>query len=401
MRVLVALFVFLPSLARASGFELVEQSPAGVAMVGAQTAVADSPSAIFYNPAGMAFQRGLAVEAGTIVLRSDVNVHAPDGTPNGGGTMALPAVYLVSRLGPHFGAGIGVFSNFAEHLGYPEAYAALHPGFVQSFSFRTTTIAPSVAFRPFPWIALGLGIDFVPASLDLTVGGPVGTLSPVAMSGVGFGANVGLLVEPVKRWLKLAATYRGAIDLDLSGSAYGAFVSSTTVPLPHNFTFAASSRPLEALTIDVEAHVTLSSDFHSLSIDLKDPKDPKSKTTLAVDTNQRDAWGVRGGGEYRFLDGKMRARLGLGWDQTPVRRGWLGPLTPDSQRVVVGAGLGGTLGNLSVDLGYSAQIVLSRTSSNPVPGMTSYDALRHLIALSVTVRLPNVGPRVDLPEYKH
>src|SRR5947209_8231058 len=110
MRVAIALVVILPSLAHAGGFELIEQSPAGVATVGAQTAIADSPAAIFYNPAGLTFQRGVAVEAGVLVMRTDVGVHAPDGTPNGSGTLGLPMVYLTSRLGPHFGAGIGVFS---------------------------------------------------------------------------------------------------------------------------------------------------------------------------------------------------------------------------------------------------------------------------------------------------
>jgi long-subunit fatty acid transport protein len=222
------------------------------------------------------------------------------------------------------------------------------------------------------------------------------------MSGVGFGANVGVVVQLVRRWLRFGASYRGAIDLDLTGSGFGTLSAKTTLPMPHNLSLALSSNPLPALTLDVESHVTLSSDFPSLDIKFNDSSNPKAApTAVSLQTNQRDTWGLRAGGEYRFFDGKLRARLGLGWDQTPVRRGWLGPLTPDNQRVVVGAGLGGTFGDVSVDAGYSAQIVLQRTSSYPVPGMASFDAVYHLVGLTVSVRLPGVGPRVDVPEFKH
>jgi long-chain fatty acid transport protein len=401
MRHLALALVLLPSLARAGGFEIIEQSPAGTGMVGARTAVGDGPDTIFYNPAGLTFVRGLNVEAGVIVMNTAVHIAAPDGSPNGGGTFGLPTVYLTQRLGPYFGLGIGIFSNFADQLTYPEPYAALHPGFVQTFSLRTTTFAPSVAFRPLRWLSFGLGIDLLTASLDLAVGGPVGTLTPASMTAFGSSANLGIIVEPVRRWLRLAATYRGPIDLDFTGSGYAQYSAATTMPLPHNFTFAASSRPLEKLTVDLEAHVALSSDLHTLLVTYSDPANAKDKPAIAIDTNQRDAWGVRGGAEYRLADDKWRVRLGLGYDSSPVRRGWLGPIQPDSQRVVVGVGFGGTFGDVAVDFGYSAQVVLSRTSSNPVPGMTTYDTLRHLLALSISLKLPNLGPRVDIPEYKH
>ena len=47
--------------ARAGGFEILEQSPAGVSMAGAQSAAVRDPAAVFYNPAAMTHQRGLGV----------------------------------------------------------------------------------------------------------------------------------------------------------------------------------------------------------------------------------------------------------------------------------------------------------------------------------------------------
>lgn len=48
----------------AGGFELVEQSPAGVATAGAQTADADGAAAVYYDPAALLFRAGLTVQGG-------------------------------------------------------------------------------------------------------------------------------------------------------------------------------------------------------------------------------------------------------------------------------------------------------------------------------------------------
>jgi long-subunit fatty acid transport protein len=393
---IVVLALIAPAIARAGGFELVEQSPAGVATVGAQTAIGDTPSTVFYNAAGVVWGRGFAAEAGLVAMNTQVNVRTPSDSFSSVGGIALPAIYIAQRLGPYIGAGIGVFSDFAESLAYPERFAALHPGFGQSIELRTTTVNPTFAFRPWWWLAIGFGIDIMPSSLDLAIGQLPGTIASGSMTATGFGANVGVLIEFVPRCLRFGFSYRGAIDLDFAGAGFQGNHASATLSLPDRFSFALSSRPARGLQLDTDFHVALSSQTKSLDLKFDDP----NMTVVPLELNQRDSYGVRSGAEYRFLDGKMVARLGLGWDRSPVRRGWLGPLTPDSDRVVIGLGVGATMGLLSIDAGYSAQIVLARTSSNPVPGMTSYDALRHLIAISLTVRLPRLGPYVNIPEYR-
>ena len=49
-------FALLPSLSWGAGFALFEAGNKALGMGGAFTAVADDPSAMFWNPAGMAFQ---------------------------------------------------------------------------------------------------------------------------------------------------------------------------------------------------------------------------------------------------------------------------------------------------------------------------------------------------------
>src|SRR5438105_4712382 len=66
--------------ARPSGFELYEESPAGTAMCGALTAVPGDASAIFYNPGGIALQRGGSALAGASIGTGSTSTISPDGT---------------------------------------------------------------------------------------------------------------------------------------------------------------------------------------------------------------------------------------------------------------------------------------------------------------------------------
>jgi hypothetical protein len=62
--VAIGLIVSVAAAAHASGPELVEQSPAGVALAGAQAADAGAAAAVYYNAAALAFQSGLTAQGG-------------------------------------------------------------------------------------------------------------------------------------------------------------------------------------------------------------------------------------------------------------------------------------------------------------------------------------------------
>src|SRR5439155_12931481 len=81
--IVVAVLAF-PVAARAAGLEVLEQSPDAVGMAGAQAANAYSPAAAFYNPAAMAFQRGLTMQPGvnTLIIRGNVTPEGGTATPN-------------------------------------------------------------------------------------------------------------------------------------------------------------------------------------------------------------------------------------------------------------------------------------------------------------------------------
>jgi long-chain fatty acid transport protein len=71
------LFGLSGSSARGSGFGINEHSARAMGMAGAYTAIAEGPSAIFFNPAGLAALRGLQLEAGLTFIAPSASYRGP------------------------------------------------------------------------------------------------------------------------------------------------------------------------------------------------------------------------------------------------------------------------------------------------------------------------------------
>lgn len=79
------------TLAAAAGFKVNEQGAKAMGMANAFVAQADDPSALFYNPAGIAFLKGIQVNLGSLVIavpQTEFTGTAPlsGNTPLGNGT---------------------------------------------------------------------------------------------------------------------------------------------------------------------------------------------------------------------------------------------------------------------------------------------------------------------------
>lgn len=65
---LLALSLALPMASMGAGFHIREQGAKAMGMANAFVAQADDPSAVFYNPAGIAFQEGTAISLGVTII---------------------------------------------------------------------------------------------------------------------------------------------------------------------------------------------------------------------------------------------------------------------------------------------------------------------------------------------
>jgi long-chain fatty acid transport protein len=418
-KIVAVAILFLPALAWAGGFELTEQSPAAVGTSGAQSAEVDDPSAVYANPARMTYQKGLGLLGGINIIHADTKMTPPPGMgPSSDSvlTSVAPTLYLVQRIGARFAVGVGAFSNFDDLQTWPNQN---FPGrfLGHQVNLTTFTMNPSVAFRPLPWLALGVGLDIVPATFEvkqtLNFGGAEGE-AHASGSATGVGGNLGLFIRIVPRWLDFAFTYRSSVDLDFSGHAslaippeLASMASSyqnakTSITLPHNFTFGVGSHLLPHLSVDFDVHLTLWEAFKSLTLVLTDPAAPPGTppTTQGQPLNFHIAYGLRLGFEYRLMEEKLRLRIGGGYDRTPVPKNTLAPLAPDADRGLVSVGIGYHLGAIGIDAGYLFVYLPTRSSTNPAFPAT-YFSTAHVVSIGVTIRFDEVGGRLNEPAFKN
>jgi long-chain fatty acid transport protein len=264
------------------------------------------------------------------------------------------------------------------------------------------TLQPTLALRPFSWLSLGVGLDVALGSFDLYKGLEFGSGEGGVHAGAtasGLGANVGLLVALVPRYLQLGFSYRSRIDLDFDGHgaisappelqamAGGLQRAQTSLPLPHNLSVGLAGF-LGPLILSTELKVSLWRDLSQLTLTLTDPASNMSQSQ-SLPLNFHNTWAIRGGAQYGFLGDRLRVRLGAGYDTTPVPTATLGPLAPDANRVLVSAGIGAKWRWLSVDVGYMAVFLLKTTSTNP-DFVATYQSFGQIISASLTVQLEGV-----------
>ncbi len=413
--IVVVMLSSLPGIAHAGGIEIDEQSARATGTAGAQTAVANDPSAIFYNPAGLVDQPGFnALIGGNLIYTyTKAETGVPPTLPTTATHLAfIPNLFLSQRFGKHVALGAGVFTQWGEHFGWPTNWPGRFVG--QFIDIQTATFDLSVSIRLLPFLSIGGGIDVVPGSADLyraaNFGGGEGSLH-VGMNGIGVGGNVGVLVDLVPKRFRLGFMYRSRVDLDLDGHGVisapielqgltgGRQIARTTLILPHTLAVGLSVDPWHNFTLSGDLRVTLWRDLQQLTLTLEDPAAapgaPAQSQSLALLLH--NSWALRFGGELRLLGGHLHLRLGLGYDATPVPSETLGPLLPDTPRMEIAAGIGWHEHWIALDIGYMAVVLFKETSANP-DLLATYESNGHVISASATVRFGRVARHIHHEE---
>src|SRR5688572_4737971 len=117
----VAAVAFLPAASLASGFALEHHHARATGVATAYTLLADDPSAIFYNPAGLVRTKGTEVAVGDTLIAPSITFEGADGSKTSSNFQLSPPphVFASTKIGPRVAAGIGVFSPFGASSSWP------------------------------------------------------------------------------------------------------------------------------------------------------------------------------------------------------------------------------------------------------------------------------------------
>ena len=407
-----------------AGFKIAEQGAKAMAMGNAFAAQADDASALAYNPAGIAFQKGNQLQIGTTTIL--VPQTQFDGTTKLSGATIVsekanrdiflaPTVYATTSLESvplSFGLGINSFHPLAKRW---DASSEFRDS-IQEISIKPINFQPTVAYRHDDWnlaVAGGLDITYAQVSMQKmaykqlpvspTLGPLSGTYQELGSMGadataVGYGYNFGIQWKPLSN-LSFGAAYRSEIKLDLEGdatflrtgpnaAALGLITSklkasaSTSITLPDAITLGVAWKPIDKLTLEFDAERTGWSSYKKLELEFQAPMTSFNKNPDAK--NWEDVWAYRFGAQYAVTP-KMDLRAGYAYDNSPTPDSTLSPELPDADRhnFSIGSGLHNEFG--SIDTAYMWVHWVDRTVTNAKQAGT-FKSDAHLFAVSVTYK---------------
>lgn len=358
-----------------SGFQINSQGARAMGMGLAFAAVADDPSAIFFNPAGLGWQKHFEAEIGSsFVTKTQGDFVGENPYPGAGRieqehktTFVLPTVYVVAPLTSEINLGLGIFSQYGLGFRWDDAETFSGRFIAQNAVIQTADLNPVLSFQPFPAFAVAVGADYRVSKVQLERN--QAAINPFTNSAVdvahiklnsdltdnhGWGWNAGILLRPVPQF-SIGAAYRSKIKVDYEGTAkfeqrptgnaqFDAIVASqlpqgehpvtTSIEFPESVNLGAAVTLPGAFTVSGEADWTEWSSFQSLDILFPD----LTGRDLHRATNWKNSWAYRVGIEKKFSNVAVRA--GYYRDKTPQPVENAGPILADNDRDAYTIGFG-------------------------------------------------------------
>jgi long-chain fatty acid transport protein len=403
-------FLCASSIASAGGFQLNEHGAKATGMAGAFVAQSNDGSAIYFNPAGLAFQPGTNILGGTILIAPSTTYTDPakQNTKMNSQVFFPSNLYGTHALNDAVVVGIGVYNPFGLGVEWPSDWSGKYLAVkadIQSFF-----VNPSVGYKINDQLSVGVGVSYVYSSISLsnavpTSSDPAGSIFNVvgsvklAASGTGFNFNGGVLYKPLTE-LSLGVSYRHSTKVNFNGTAtfsnmqglanyFPGGDGSTTITLPSTLFAGVAYNVLPELTVEADYQGTGWSSYDKLSVTLKDgPPHPVRgvlQTSQVYQKDWDDTYLVRIGGEYRYNEFAFRA--GYIFDKTPQPDKSLEPLLPDANRndFTFGAGYK-TSGNITIDVTYMVVLFNDHTVTSPVnlfAGYGTYKSSANLFGIDV------------------
>jgi len=382
----VAVLLAMPSLSWGSGFALFEHGNRAMAMGGAFTAVADDPSALFWNPAGMAFQtdEGIQLVFGGTLIAPEQTFYGESPYPGAGYTADQveqtfpPAhIYLGIPINDRLELSFSVNSPFGLGTEWDDDFLGRY--IAQKTDITNFDLGASMAYQLSENFAFGIGVDYMVSTIELhRIAGLINPfnqqLNDVAEATLetssinsAFAWNVGLLWK-IGGGFSIGGVYRSSFTIDYEGdgdftqimTGYPEFdaVIGSVLPFDNKVPITTSIEFPDFWTVGLSwqnERWTLSGQYGEMGwssfdeLTLVFPENPELSTTIPE--NYEDAAQYRIGGEYRASQ-HVALQGGYLFDETGQPVESMSPLLGDGDRTGYSVGFSYFTDRFRFDLGY-------------------------------------------------
>ncbi len=377
----VGLMLAMPlSTAYAGGFSIYEQGARAMGRASAFAASPDDPSAMFYNPAGLALLEGTQIYVGATVI-------IPSGDFTGAGTLAgvteeqvaqtflPPNVYISHRINEKVVVGLGISTPFGLGTKWKDPATFTGRYLAHETAIEGVGISPTVAFTVNEKLSIGVGVELRLSQLvlkrysyyDATAFG-LGILD-VARAEIetdmanAMGFNIGALFQATDQ-ISIGLAFRSAVTVDYEGTAtitqintgvplidgavaltVGDHDVTTSIDYPSVATVGVAYKLTDQLLVEADVQMWGWSVFKELVVE------GLPTGTETIDEDYEDAIEFRMGFEYWKTE-DLALRAGFIYDVTPVPAKSISPLLPDASRTGFTFGIGKRFGSMTIDAAF-------------------------------------------------
>jgi long-chain fatty acid transport protein len=357
----------------ANGFRLADQDAFATARGEAFVATADNPSAVYYNPAGIAQLEGLAVRGGLYGICYDT-IFTSTGPQNPGREFHSSADCAIV---PQFFAtytpeeepitfGLGVYAPFGGSMNWPEDTGFRSVALKSSLTY--VTFNPVVALKVLPSLSLAAGVMANYGAIRLEQGllanpNTFSIYNYFRFKGCGWAAsyNGGALWQPLEQ-LSFGATIRSPASFKMEGkTAFQVPPNATTTQtrnahayfkFPLITTFGVSYRPTPKWNLEFDADYTDWSSMGATTIFQDLPATPNGvNQNAAVRLYWRASW-MYEAGVTRYFDNGWHVSAGYVFNESSVPDTYYTPLVADMDRHFLSAGTGFKGKRFNFDVAY-------------------------------------------------
>lgn len=374
----------------ANGFSLLDQDAFAAGRGEAFVATADNPSAIYYNPAGIAQLDDNNLRGGIYGIYLNPTFSPLGSAPNSGDTYhssyrlaAVPqGFYTHTFNGAPLSAGLGVYAPYGGSISWP-----------QDTGFRTVatqgslfylTINPVVALKLPYGFFIGAGVMANYVDLEMEQGLLASQTPPnfFRFRGDGWstGGNFGLLWQPIKE-ISVGATVRGVTQVTLDGHTTveeQPIIRTTSLPAHMDLDFpwtavgGFSYRPRPKWNIEFDANWTEWRSFETTTLYQEGTTPFGVKQNIPVNLNWRNSWTYEFGAT-RYFNENWHASAGYIFNENSVPNQNYSPLAADLNRhfFSIGAGYTGKIIDFDVayQFGYGPSHTVTDSKPSSVPGL--------------------------------
>jgi len=378
-----------------------EQGAKARGMGAAFTGLADDPSAIFYNPAGITQLDGNQLLLGFSIatVQGDFESAGTSGIPGtspGDKTsleeqyFLIPNFYFTSKINDKLSLGIGEYTIFGLGFEWPNSFEGrFAPGGING-EIQTMTLNPVAAYKVSDKLSISVGGRIERAELNLqnqifVAPGVDEVRSEISGDDIGLGWNAGLLYKITEN-LSMGLSYRSIMkhsfeDLDVEFSPQIGMLglipvgilntkSDLDVNLPQfaSFGLAWSKGPL---TLTFDGYWWDWSEIDQLAFKFDNPV--AGQSSQIVPMNWDDTWSWAMGAEYviNALGRDISLRAGIMYEECPVPDETVSPAGYQGDNIIFSTGIGSMIGPLYSDFYFSYVHTKDRTWNNTIGSATN------------------------------